>query len=121
MSETVILFEDEGYRPFLPLVHTRPVFDLRCGIFTLRERLAARLGRAPAAICRAHLSTFYGGGRWPLGLLGASQPLTFVNGRVLDLDWLPGLLDAPDNTMLVADTGPGMLGGPVLLRACGRG
>ena len=94
--ETVILFEDEGYRPFLPLVILRPVFDLRCGIFTLRERLAALLGRAPAAICRAHLASVYGGGRWPLGLLSASQPLTFVNGRALDLDWLPGLLDAPD-------------------------
>jgi UDP-N-acetylglucosamine diphosphorylase/glucosamine-1-phosphate N-acetyltransferase len=117
MSETVILFEDEGYRLFLPLVHTRPVFDLRCGIFTLRERLAALLGRVPAAICRAHLSTVYGGGRWPLGLLSASQPLTFVNGRALNLDWLPGLLDAPDNTVLVADTGPGLLGGPVLLGA----
>jgi UDP-N-acetylglucosamine diphosphorylase / glucose-1-phosphate thymidylyltransferase / UDP-N-acetylgalactosamine diphosphorylase / glucosamine-1-phosphate N-acetyltransferase / galactosamine-1-phosphate N-acetyltransferase len=117
MSETVILFEDEGYRPFLPLVYTRPVFDLRCGIFTLRERLAALLGHAPAAICRAHLSTVYGGGRWPLDLLSASQPLTFVNGRALDLDWLPGLLDAPGDTLLVADTGPGMLGGPALLGA----
>ena len=117
MPETVILFEDEGYRPFLPLIHTRPVFDLRCGIFTLRERLAALLGRAPAAICRAHLATVYGGGRWPLGLLGASQPLTFVNGRALELDWLPGLLAASDDTVLVADTGPGLLGGPVLLGA----
>jgi UDP-N-acetylglucosamine diphosphorylase/glucosamine-1-phosphate N-acetyltransferase len=117
MTDTVILFEDEGYRPFLPLVYTRPVFDLRCGIFTLRERLTALLGRQPAAICRAHLSVFYGGGRWPLGLLGVSQPLTFVNGRALDLDWLPGLLAAPDNTVLVADTGPGLLGGPVLLGA----
>ncbi len=117
MSDTVILFEDEGYRPFLPLVHTRPVFDLRCGIFTLRERLAALLGHAPAAICRSHLATVYGGGRWPLGLLSASQPLTFVNGRALDLDWLPGLLDAPDNTVLMADTGSGLLGGPVLLGA----
>src|SRR5213592_4805676 len=89
MSETVILFEDEGSRPLLPLVHTRPVFDLRCGIFTLRERLAAWLGYAPAAICRAHLAMFYGGGRWPLGLLGTSEPLTFINGRALDLDWLP--------------------------------
>ena len=66
MSDTVILFEDVGYRPFLPLVYTRPVFDLRCGIFTLRERLSTLLGYAPEAICRAHLATFYGGGRWPL-------------------------------------------------------
>jgi UDP-N-acetylglucosamine diphosphorylase / glucose-1-phosphate thymidylyltransferase / UDP-N-acetylgalactosamine diphosphorylase / glucosamine-1-phosphate N-acetyltransferase / galactosamine-1-phosphate N-acetyltransferase len=117
MNDAVILFEDEGYRPFLPLVYTRPVFDLRCGIFTLRERLAALLGRAPAAICRAHLATVYGGGRWPLGLLGTSQPLTFVNGRARGLDWLPSLLNAPENTVLVADTGPGLLGGSVLLGA----
>src|SRR5215212_10101655 len=117
MSDTVILFEDEGFRPFLPLVHTRPVFDLRCGIFTLRERLAALLGGVPAAICRSHLSMVYAGGRWPLGLLGASQPLTFVNGRALDLDWLPGLLAAAENTVLVADSGAGSLGGPVLLGA----
>src|SRR5262249_53143922 len=117
MSDTVILFEDEGYRPFLPLVYTRPVFDLRCGIFTLRERVAALLGCQPAAICRPHVSTVYGAGRWPLALLGASEPLTFVNGRALDLDWLPGLLDAPIDTVLVADAGPGLLGGPVLLGA----
>src|SRR4051794_5202843 len=83
MNETVILFEDEGYRPFLPLVYTRPVFDLRCGIFTPRERLAAQLGHAPAAICRPHLAAFYAGGRWPLELLSTSAPLTFVNGRAL--------------------------------------
>src|SRR6186997_802685 len=117
MPDTVILFEDEGYRSFLPLVHTRPVYDLRCGIFTLRERLAALLGRPPAAICRPHLSAVYGGGRWPLGLLSASQPLIFVNGRSLGLDWLPDLLAAPKDTVLVADTGPGVLGGPVLLGA----
>src|SRR5262249_29112340 len=35
----------------------------------------------------------------------------------LDLDWLPGLLDAPIDTVLVADAGPGLLGGPVLLGA----
>jgi UDP-N-acetylglucosamine diphosphorylase/glucosamine-1-phosphate N-acetyltransferase len=117
MSDTVILFEDEGYRPFLPLVFTRPVFDLRCGIFTLRERAAALLGRPPNAICRPHLATLAGAGRWPLGLLSSSAPLTFVNGRALDLTWLPGLLDAPLNTIFLADAGPGMLDGPILLGA----
>jgi UDP-N-acetylglucosamine diphosphorylase/glucosamine-1-phosphate N-acetyltransferase len=117
MSDIIILFEDEGFRPFLPLVYTRPVFDLRCGIFTLRERVAALLGRQPAAISRAHLSAAYGAGRWPLGLLSTSEPLTFVNGRALDLGWLPGLLDASIDTVLVADGGPGMLGGPMLLGA----
>ena len=57
MTDTVILFEDEGYRLFLPLVYSRPVFELRCGVFTLRERVAALLGQPPAAICRPHLAT----------------------------------------------------------------
>jgi UDP-N-acetylglucosamine diphosphorylase/glucosamine-1-phosphate N-acetyltransferase len=117
MSDNVILFEDEGYRPFLPLVYSRPLFELRCGIFTLRERVAALLGPAPTAICRSHLSPVYGAGRWPLGLLSASDPLTFVNGRALDLGWLPDLLAAPLNTVYVADAGPGLLGGEALLGA----
>jgi len=32
------LFEDENHRNFLPLTHTRPVFELRSGMFTFLER-----------------------------------------------------------------------------------
>ena len=103
MPDTVILFEDEGFRPFLPLVYSRPVFDLRCGIFTARERATALLGRPPATICRPHLASVYGTGRWPLGLLSDHTPRTFVNGRALDLSWLPNLLSAP------LDTDPALL------------
>jgi len=117
MSANIILFEDEGFRPFLPLVYSRPVFELRCGIFTARERAAALLGQPPAAICRAHLATVYGAGRWPLGLLSDRTPLTFVNGRALDLSWLPNLLDAPLDTVYVTDSAPGVIGGPMLLGA----
>ncbi|MBK9710641.1 MAG: GlmU family protein [Kouleothrix sp.] len=117
MSETVTLFEDEGFRPFLPLSYSRPVFDMRCGLYTLRERLAAQIGRPPTAISRTHLAVSYGAGRWPLGLLSESAPVTFVNGRALDLPWLPGLLAAPINTVYVADADPRVLGGPALLGA----
>jgi UDP-N-acetylglucosamine diphosphorylase/glucosamine-1-phosphate N-acetyltransferase len=106
MSDTIILFEDEGLRAFLPLVYTRPVFDLRCGIWTLRERLEL-LGYAPAAICRPHLAVVHGAGRWPLGLLSTSRPVTLVNGRALELDWLPDLLQAPPDTVYVAASGDG--------------
>src|SRR5881409_1291587 len=115
MTDTIILFEDEGFRPFLPLVYSRPVFDLRCGLFTLRERVAATLGRQPSAICRPHMSNVYGAGRWPLALLGESAPLIFINGRALQVDWLPGLLDEPVDTVYVADAGPGVLDGAILL------
>jgi len=33
------LFEDEGYKNFLPLVYTRPVFECRSGMFTFLERI----------------------------------------------------------------------------------
>ncbi|MCK4308229.1 hypothetical protein KAW50_08400, partial [candidate division WOR-3 bacterium] len=35
----IYIYEDEGYKNFLPLVYLRPVFDLYCGMFTFRERI----------------------------------------------------------------------------------
>ncbi|MFV9505441.1 MAG: putative sugar nucleotidyl transferase [Oscillochloridaceae bacterium umkhey_bin13] len=43
----MILFADEGYRTLLPLTHVRPAFGLRCGRYTLRERVARILSYAP--------------------------------------------------------------------------
>jgi hypothetical protein len=39
MEQTILLFEDEGYRSLLPLTYTRTAADIRCGMYTLRERL----------------------------------------------------------------------------------
>ena len=114
MSDTVILFEDEGFQLFLPLVYSRPVFELRCGIFTLRERLSAMLVRQPAAICRPHLAAVYGAGRWPLRLLAEQNPLLFVNGRATDLPWLAALMAEPLNTIYIS---AGPQGQPVLVGA----
>jgi UDP-N-acetylglucosamine diphosphorylase/glucosamine-1-phosphate N-acetyltransferase len=117
MSNTIILFEDEGHRAFLPLVYTRPIYTLRCGLFTAHERVAALAGTQPAGICRSHLAACHGAGRWPLGLLSSSAPITFVNGRALDAGWLESLLREPPDTLYIADAGPRALGGEVLLGA----
>ena len=117
MNDKIILFEDEGYRALLPLALSRPVFELRCGIFTLRERIAAMFGAQPSAICRSYLANIYGAGRWPLGLLGERAPLTFVNGRSLDIPWLPCLREEPIDTIYITDGGPGVLNGTLLLGA----
>ncbi len=128
-----ILFEDELWRNFTPLVYTRPLFDLRCGGFTLRERVAAwhathrhdtflvrEFGNTTqpmsipiagntrgeltiAGLCRSHLMGYYGPVGGMLNLLSDSTPLTLINGRALDLDWLADLLAAPLNTVYVAD------------------
>lgn len=45
MKNPICLFEDEFYINFLPLVHTRTVYDLRCGILSLREKLEKFFGK----------------------------------------------------------------------------
>lgn len=35
----IFIYEDESYKNFLPLVYTRPVYDLRCGNFSILERI----------------------------------------------------------------------------------
>jgi UDP-N-acetylglucosamine diphosphorylase / glucose-1-phosphate thymidylyltransferase / UDP-N-acetylgalactosamine diphosphorylase / glucosamine-1-phosphate N-acetyltransferase / galactosamine-1-phosphate N-acetyltransferase len=35
----IFVYEDEGYKNLLPLVYIRPAFDLRCGNFTILERI----------------------------------------------------------------------------------
>jgi UDP-N-acetylglucosamine diphosphorylase/glucosamine-1-phosphate N-acetyltransferase len=35
----VALFEDEAYENFLPITYTRPVYECRTGMYTLRERV----------------------------------------------------------------------------------
>lgn len=39
MGAQICIFEDDKYRNFLPLTYVRPVYDLRCGIFTIREKI----------------------------------------------------------------------------------
>lgn len=39
MKKSICIFEDEYYEHLLPLVFLRPVYDLRCGIMTLREKI----------------------------------------------------------------------------------
>lgn len=36
----ICIFEDEFYTRLLPLAYTRPVYDLRCGQLTLREKIS---------------------------------------------------------------------------------
>jgi UDP-N-acetylglucosamine diphosphorylase/glucosamine-1-phosphate N-acetyltransferase len=57
MSSTICLFEDPYYTNLLPLVYTRPVYDLRCGILTLREKIRRAYPKARMALlCRPYLA-----------------------------------------------------------------
>ena len=42
MSKGLLIFEDEFQKNLNPLTYTRPIYDLRCGILTLREKIEKR-------------------------------------------------------------------------------
>lgn len=124
----LVLFEDDLWYTFAPIVYSRPLFSLRCGAFTLQERLLAFVERysglelttpssssdgshnglcnpsfenehfAVHGICRSHLMGCHGPTRGIGAFLSRSEPILFVNARVLRLDWLPYLLEAPVGT-----------------------
>lgn len=50
----LLLFEDERWRMFAPLVYTRPLYDVRCGAFTPQERVAALLAAHPDVLKSAY-------------------------------------------------------------------
>jgi UDP-N-acetylglucosamine diphosphorylase/glucosamine-1-phosphate N-acetyltransferase len=103
---SIMLFEDEGFRNLQPLVYARPLFELRCGAWTLRERVEAFLlqqGSAEqvAGICRPHLMQMYGPSQGLAPFLGRSEPILLINARARSLAWLPDLLEAPIGTVYV--------------------
>lgn len=106
---TLIVFEDERWRYFATLIQARPLFELRCGAFTARERAAEVAGLGAAmGLARSHLMGYYGPPEGLAAFLQGSAPIVLVNGRALDLSWLPELLAAPLNTVYLA--GESLLG-----------
>jgi UDP-N-acetylglucosamine diphosphorylase/glucosamine-1-phosphate N-acetyltransferase len=57
MADSICIFEDTSYKKLLPLVYFRPVYDLRCGMQTLREKIQRCYPRVPVALhCRGYLA-----------------------------------------------------------------
>jgi len=46
----ICIFEDELYRKLLPLAYFRPVYDLKCGITTLREKITRSYSESVAIL-----------------------------------------------------------------------
>lgn len=71
----IIIFEDEKYKNFLPLTWTRAVYDLRCGINTLAEKIVRCYPKAKVEFsCRYYI---------PGKKLMKLERGLFINGRVL--------------------------------------
>jgi acetyltransferase-like isoleucine patch superfamily enzyme len=71
----IIIYEDEVYKNFLPLVWTRPIYDLRCGINTLAEKIIRHYPKAKVDFsCRYYL---------PGTKIMRFEKGLFINGRIL--------------------------------------
>ncbi len=97
----IILFEDNGYRNLLPLVYTRPVSGLRCGILLLQEKITRRYPKSPVTLfCRDYIAGLlkgrdsFGVNRTTVGKAG----VLFLNSRLLIGSPIP--LEGPEEVGL---------------------
>ncbi len=85
MSLTLYIFEDPAYVKLYPLAYTRPVYDMRCGMLTLREKIVRAYPRARTVLlCRPYLADVMReqNPKLPVNEFAGGDSL-FINGRVL--------------------------------------
>jgi len=108
MRPVICIFEDEGYRNLLPLVYLRPVFELVCGILTLKEKITYHFpGRRIVQNNREYLK------RQDNGQKPASRSddlkednVLFINGRLLiDSFKVSRIKKMRENSLLLSDDG----------------
>jgi hypothetical protein len=79
----IILFEDAGFKNLLPLVYFRPIWELRCGAFTLGEKIRIQLKEHSFFyLSRDHLQKYYLDEKLIFDLTSTEETL-FINGRWL--------------------------------------
>lgn len=107
-KRAICLFEDHTVSHFIPLVYTRPVFDLRCGVHTLREKTLSYYPGAPSRLwCRDNLKDVVQERNPGTSVNILDDTITlYINGRVLMDDALARVLtaDGPDCMFLQGDT-----------------
>ena len=85
MADSLCIFEDDHYANLLPLTYCRPVYDLRCGMTTLREKIVRLFPGIPVHLhCRPYLADLVReqNPRTPVNAGGPRRTL-FINGRVI--------------------------------------
>lgn len=100
---STILFEDHTCTNFRPLNWGLPTYELRCGMFNLRERVALLLGETGKGglLPRPFLEEFHHPKDWAVGpeavasYLSGNEKVLFLNGRVgPDFTFIKDLMDS---------------------------
>lgn len=93
----IILFDDESREQMLPLSYTRPVAELRTGVFTIRERWEKLLEGKASYITSEYLSY-----RYPMIL---EDDNIVINGAIMPNDRLVRLIEQLDPNEALMDGG----------------
>jgi UDP-N-acetylglucosamine diphosphorylase/glucosamine-1-phosphate N-acetyltransferase len=90
-----LLFEDEKWNLLRPLSYTRPVYDIRCGILTPKERVKIHFPEIPISLhTRNYLEDIVREENPGVSVNEVKgYPLILINGRLLSSDIIKILLD----------------------------
>lgn len=129
-----VLFEDHGVARLRPLSWSSPLYEIRCGLFNLRERTTlATEGRGGFLLSRSLLAGLHGCRDWLIGpealvehAAGGAEAYLWVNARLAPRwDLIDFLANLPDETPEFVWTGPdgviaALLAGPTTAEAARR-
>lgn len=99
----ICIFEDEKYINFEPLIYSRPVYELTCGISTLREKILRGFPKHKISLhCRSYLQPVLQQQypQVPVNRIEENECL-FVNGRILSDKNLLKLFSAKSDTVFL--------------------
>ena len=118
----ICIFEDTSYSNFEPMVFSRPVYDLFCGIDSLKEKIVRSYGNVKVSLhCRPYLTEIvqHYNPDYMVNKIEDSKCL-FINGRLLapeNLSELLPLIPAEDKVFVNEETViAAYLSGPNLLK-----
>lgn len=108
MKQIICLFEDNEYTGLLPLAYTRPVYDLNCGILSLREKVCLRFPKSSVILHSREYLT---------GIIKERNPdikvndlsgdsILFINGRLVIDDSIAKIISKlPEDLILHNESG----------------
>ncbi|MDP6924579.1 MAG: putative sugar nucleotidyl transferase [Candidatus Scalindua sp.] len=84
--KSVCIFEDDIYQNFLPLAYSRPVYELRCGMYSFLERIVLQYPDTEINLyCREYLKNLTAESHpHSINKIGSNDKgCLFINGRLL--------------------------------------
>lgn len=105
MIDSVVIFEDEGYKNLLPLVYLRPTYDLLCGVLTIKEKIEKYFHHSVISLhTRKYLANLVEKDN-PTYLVNKikndSKTCLFINGRVIVDESFVNLLNTCDDNTII--------------------